>query len=344
MNSQDKGGGVKVNAALKREIVRLHDIQGLSFSEVGKELHIAAGTAKTHYYLTKGQASAKLPESPYPRYDEPPTLEGDALILPDLEIPFHHAEFVNRVLDVAEAWKITQMIAAGDMLHFDSLSGWEPAWTQKPAGGLSAQDEERLMSAAMTLPKKYQGQIMELIVDIGGEEAGGGFDSEMHHARQVLSAFDQLFDRFVWVLGNHEGRLLRAINSPVNPSELLNLMKLDNGKWMIAPYYYGILNSNGQSYRIEHPKSAAKIAAEKLAAKYHQHVLMAHSHALRCDYDISGKYHACQIGHCVDEERLAYAAQRTNTRDAHKLGAAIVRDGYLWILDEHTDWERMKKL
>ena len=71
---------------------------------------------------------------------------------------------------------------------------------------------------------------------------------------------------------------------------------------------------------------------------------MGHSHLLRQDYDISGKFHACQIGHCVDEERLAYASQRSTTRDAHLLGAAIVRDGYLLVLDEKVDWERMKKL
>ena len=196
----------------------------------------------------------------------------------------------------------------------------------------------------MNLPKKHQGIMMELISDIGGQEAGVGFDDEMHYARKTLSILDELFDSFTWILGNHEGRLLRAINSPVQPSELLNLMKLDEGKWTIAPYYYGLLISNGQTYRIEHPKTAAKYAAEKLASKYHQHILMGHSHLLRCDYDASGKYHACQIGHCVNEDLLAYAAQRSTARDAHKLGAAIVRDGYLWVLDEHIDWERMKKL
>lgn len=340
-NSQ---GQKVINTVLKREIVRLHDIQGLSFAKVGKELGIAAGTVKTHYYLTKGQATARIPESPYPRYNEPPTVEGDALIIPDAEIPFHHAEFFNRVLDIADAWGIRQVMAAGDLLHFDSLSGWEPSWVKTPNGGLSADDERKLIDAAMSLPKRHQGAFMELIADIGGQEAGGGFDDEMHYARKTLGTLDELFDSFTWILGNHEGRLLRAINSPVQPSELLNLMKLDEGKWTIAPYYFGLLVSGGETYRIEHPKTAAKYAAEKLASKFHQHILMGHSHALRCDYDASGKYHACQIGHMVNEELLAYAAQRSTSRDAHKLGAAIVRDGYLWVLDEHTDWERMKKL
>ena len=338
------GGQNKVNAELKRLIVRMHDIQKLSFREIGGELGLATGTVKTHYYLSRGQATAPIPQSPYPKYDEPPVVEGDALILPDCEIPFHHADFINRVLEIAQAWNIKQMIAAGDLLHFDSLSGWEPSWTKQPNGGLSDKDEEKLMDIARTLPKKHQAALMEAIVDIGTHEADMGFDNEMYYARKTLNAFNDLFDSYVWTLGNHEGRWLRAINSPTMPSELLNLMKLDSGKWTIAPFYFCILHSNGQTYRIEHPKTTAKNAAEKLASKFQCHVLMGHSHALRCDYDISGRYHACQIGHCVDEERLAYASQRSTTRDAHLLGAAIVRDGYLWVLDEKTDWERVKKL
>ena len=51
-----------------------------------------------------------------------------------------------------------------------------------------------------------------------------------------------------------------------------------------------------------------------------------------------------QIGCCVDERRLSYAAQRHNTGDAHALGAAIIRGGYVTVLTEHwTDWERLMR-
>lgn len=337
-------GQKHINAPLKKKIVKLRQ-SGWIFKDIAKEMGLAEGTVKTHYYLSQGQETAiRIPESPYPRYNEPPVCEGDALILPDSEIPFHHAEFMNRCIDLADAWKIRQMISAGDLLHFESLSGWQPNWVKVPNGGLSAKSEEVLMDAILRLPQKYQDELLETIVEIGPADESGGFSGEMHHARKVLEALDDCFDSFTWVLGNHEGRLLRAIESPVEPSELLNLMKLDEGKWKIAPYYFCYLDSSNERYRIEHPKSAAKYAAEKLAAKYGCHVLMGHSHALRKDFDISGRYHAVQIGHTVDEERLAYAAQRTQTRDAHKLGAAIVRDGFLWVLDEHIDWNRMKSL
>lgn len=56
----------------------------------------------------------------------------------------------------------------------------------------------------------------------------------------------------------------------------------------------------------------------------------------------SGKFYAVHMGHCVDETRLPYAAQRHTIGDAHKLGAVIVRDGFMWLLSEHVDWKRLK--
>ena len=334
----------KVNTKLSKEIVRLKQ-SGRSFSEIASELGIAIGTAKTHFYLTTGQPSyQRIPESPYVRYDEPPTADGDALILPDCEIPFHNADFINRVIDLASAWSIKQVICAGDLLHMDSISGWEPNWAPTHNRTiLTEEDEARLLELALTLPKAKQQAIIDLI---GRSDSldGKDFSAEMGHARRTLKALDDCFDSFVWVLGNHEGRLLRAIDSPVNPSELLNLMKLDEGKWIIAPYYYCLLNSSGQTYRVTHPKSAANGAARGLAVQYHQHILMGHSHKMFQDFDPSGDFYAIQMGHCVDETRLAYASQRDAGRDSHKLGAVIVRGGFPWLLHSGTDWESMRKM
>ena len=339
-----KSGGLnKVNQPVKAEIVRLHN-SGLSFSEVAKTLGLASGTVKTHYYLATGQATAKIPQSPYPRYDQPPEIEGDALILPDAEIPFHHADFINRVLDLSQAWNIKQAICAGDLLHFDSLSGWEPNWAVKPNGGLSEKDERRLLDLALTMPKNQQDKLINTIVEIGGQSEDSGFSGEMYHARTALNSLNDCFTSFVWVLGNHEGRLLRAINSPVQPSELLNLMRLDEGKWTIAPYYHCILKSGNEVFRITHPKSAANGTARTLASQHLMHIIMGHSHKIFYDWDPSGRFYAIQCGHTVDEMRLAYCAQRDARRDSHKLGAVIIRDGYPYLLHDKTDWEKMKGL
>lgn len=335
----------KINHKLAEEIIRLRE-SGKTFKAIGEELGINPNTVSSKYYHLKGLPGApinKIPQSKYFRYNEPPVLEGDALILPDVEAPYQNADFLNKVIDLARSWRITQMIADGDLLHMDSLSGWQPNWSTGRGSGLSDSDEKKLMDIAMTLPSNKQAAIMELIGEMEGVE-GKDYGREMIESRKVVQAIDKNFENCVWILGNHEDRLLRAINSPIGPSELLSIMNLPAGKWKIAPYYYGILVSGGQEFRITHPRSAADNAAVALATQYHQHILMAHSHKMRFDWDPSGKYAAIHMGHCVDETRLAYASQRDARRNAHKLGAVIIRNGYIWLLSEHSDWETLKKL
>ena len=69
--------------------------------------------------------------------------------------------------------------------------------------------------------------------------------------------------------------------------------------------------------------------------------MMGHSHRLSLAWDISGRYYAIHMGHCVDEMRLPYASQRSSTQPAHLAGAVIVRDGVPWLLHERIDWKRL---
>jgi len=60
--------------------------------------------------------------SPKPRYDAPPAIVGDAVIVCDLQIPFHDAEFIDHILGLAHAWGIKQGVVAGDMLNETAFS------------------------------------------------------------------------------------------------------------------------------------------------------------------------------------------------------------------------------
>jgi hypothetical protein len=296
--------------------------------------------------LQRGEKVARryVQESPYPKYSDPLVMEGDALILPDLEFPFHHADFVNRVLSLADAWQIKQVILAGDVLHFDSLSGWEPNWTDHNTGGMTANAETALMEFAKSLPSKQQGKMMELLGDIGQRTEQDGASTELSIARREMRHIADLFDRVDFLLGNHEGRLLRSLETALNPDELLRLTDCNNPKFRIAPYYFSYLDTPRGRYQIEHPKGAAEGTAQGLAAKYGCNIIMGHSHLLDYTWDVSGRYHAIHAGHCVDEARLPYAAQRHTTRRAHKHGAVIVRDGYPWLLHDGIDWQALERM
>jgi hypothetical protein len=289
-----------------------------------------------------GRVRQRIHESTYPVYNNPLTLEGDALVLPDLEMPFHSADFVNRCLDLADKWNIKQAILAGDVLHFDSLSGWEPAWTNDNPGGLTADAESALMQFAKTLPAKRQGEMMGLIGDIGQKSEQDGVSTELSVARRELKRLAEQFDRIDFVLGNHCGRLLRAMGTAMNPKELLRLLETDD-KWRIAEYYFSYLDTVNGRFQIEHPKNAGKFSASKLSSKYLCHIIMAHSHQLNFTFDPSGKYYAVEAGCCVDENRLPYCSQRHNISPSHILGAVIIKDGYPYLLHKGTNWDHLSK-
>ena len=287
--------------------------------------------------------SAPVNPSPYPQFNDPLVMEGDALVLPDIEFPFHYAEFINHVIELSQIWNVKQLILAGDVLHFDSLSGWESNWTKPNDGGLTAEAEKTLMDFAMSLPSKKQGELMEKIGNLGLKTEQDGISTELSVARRELRRIGALFDKVDFILGNHEGRFLRALQTAIDPQELLRLLEMGD-KWRVAPYYFSYLDTVKGRFLIEHPKGAAESTAQNLAAKFHCHVIMGHSHALDFSWDISGEYYAIQSGCCVDEDRLPYAAQRHTTKRQHKAGAVLVVNGYPWLLHDGTDWERMKTL
>ena len=248
-----------------------------------------------------------IPQSVYPSYDSPLEWEGDALILPDPEFPFHNADWVNRCVSLAQAWGITHLVIAGDMVHMDSLSGWEPSWAAD-----DAMDNE-----VANLPK------------------------ELEQARRAIVPLIEAFSGVDLILGNHEGRMLRALDSVLSPGMLLRFLGVDRIR--SAPYYHMTVLSNGVPYLIEHPRTTAIGAPGVLADKYQKHVLMAHSHKVGMTTSRSGEWQGWHIGCCVDEAKLAYASQRHNGGHPHKLGAAIVRQGALYTLfDGWTDFEWLK--
>lgn len=321
---------------------------GLTQREIALELNRSYESTrhrKRHLDTYKGDLY-HFKESPYPVYDDPLVMEGNALVLPDLEMPFHDYEFLNKCLDLAQAWNVRQCIVAGDLLHFDSIASWEPNWiAEGQVNGLSEKDEMKLLEFANSLPEKHRVNLIDLVVSIGDKTEDGdpNISQELRVVRKGVKILSEIFDLIHFIIGNHDGRLIRALGSPMFPSEILRLVEAGD-KWMIKPYYYSILMSNDEKFQIEHPRSAAKNSAYKLASKYQCHVLMAHSHRWSIDLDPSGKYYAIHMGCVVDENRLPYAAQRHSTADAHRLGACIVRDGYPFLLNDKSPWEILMRM
>lgn len=328
------------------EIDRLKN-QGLTWDEVADKTGVKRETLRSIHRRYKYGIPARgdpirIQASPYPQYIQPLHMDGDALVLFDTEFPFHNADFVNRCLDLANTWGIRQCIIGGDVLHFDQFSQWEAHWIETQSKNNLTEDAEReLREAIQALPPEFQGPLLDKLTSITQGEKD---ESELGAAKKALLTLGQAFDRIDYVIGNHDDRFIRALKSPLLPQSLLDFVGLTDPRWKIGPYFYSTLTSGGECYRIEHPRSAAANAAVRLADKYECHVLTGHSHMQSIQWSTSGRYWAIHAGCTVDETRLAYAAQRSSNRPAHKLGAVIVRGGYPWVLNDRTVWADMMRL
>ena len=293
-------------------------------------------------------AKSLISESSFAKYDSPPVIEADrVVVLPDIQFPYHHHEFLNHILDLCKAWNVKHCVLAGDVIENSSLSHFDPAWSG--AGnpeGISDSVTDDLLDAMAKMPKKVADEVRSVINKHGRKTItnADGISDEWGYAKKPLATIISLFDTLVWMLGNHEGRLLRQMQSPFLPDHLLKMFVGDDPKISIAPYYYTIVNSGGETWKIIHPKSAGRDDPQIYASKLLCHVVMAHSHHWNLGKDRSGKFFAISTGACVDNARLPYAAQRDNKGFQHMLGATIIRNGKPWLLGEDSDWNLLKKL
>jgi len=315
--------------------------KGNTVEQIAKKLQrTPSSVAKKLWHIKDKNGYIPVPVSTMPVFDQPLSSEGDALILSDIEAPFHHADFINRCLDLAYSWKIKTLHLNGDLIHLHNLSAWGAEWVPDS-------DESKLdaiLEFMQSLPEKYKQSGVDVLEKVGSFGSGGGLSDELAEARRVFRSFTE-FDDILVGIGNHDDRYLRALDKAINPHELLIQLERSNDKrWKIAPYYYTKLETEQGLFRIEHPRNAGRTAAQDLCAQFHTHVIMGHSHRWAVNRDVSGDFWAIQSGHCVDETRLAYVMQRAAKRDAHCLGAVIVRGGHPWALGEWSPWEQMKRM
>jgi len=308
--------------------------RGLSYFDIAQDLDRTIHAVRLKFQRNE----MVVPQSPMPLWNSPLESTGDAVILSDIEAPFQHSEFINRVLDLADSWNVTDLHLDGDLLHYDSLSMWGSEWTEQ-------QEDLRdtLGDIVQMLDEKRREQAVKLLED-KGIFADTTYTGEMKAAREMFKAFGQFKNIYV-ALGNHDDRYLRTLNQAMSPNELLHQLDTHNDpRWKIAPYYYTLIHTEGGTFRATHPRGAGKNTAIDLAIQFHQHVIMGHSHRWCINRDPSSKFWAIQTGHCVDEDRLAYVKQRDAKRDAHMNGATIIRNGYPFVLHMDSPWELLKRM
>ena len=283
----------------------------------------------------------RVTESPYPRYDKPTKVEADnCLILPDIELPFHNADFINRVIDQALSWRVDTLIAAGDMFHLEMLSGWEPNLKAVQQKYIDEKTKDRLNETFLKIKDEKLREECFSAIDELDPKMDDTFAEEVYQSKKIVTALNCFKERY-HIMGNHEGRLLRTIGTDIEGGNLADIFGMTD--WHMSEYYFAELTSAGELYRIAHPKPYAKTAAAEMASRFLCHYVMGHSHDLSMRKDRSGKFWAISMGHCADETRFPYESQRDRTYWSHVNGAVIVTDGYPWLITDEFPFGKVKR-
>lgn len=231
------------------------------------------------------------------------------------------------------------MILGGDALDIEALNSFTPDFENDKRHVIDSNSAEALVKFADELPEKKRNKLLDII---GEAERENGLGGEIKESRIVLKSFEDDFDHILWMMGNHEKRVLNTLKKILPVDSLATLFGADNAKWKVSPYYWCVLTSGGVEWQIEHPVNTAKHSSKKLAPKFGKNIVMFHNHQFSITTDPSGRFYAIEPGMGMDESRMGYAMQRHNAADTHRVGALIIRDGKPTPLNSFTDWEMLK--
>ncbi len=92
------------------------------------------------------------PPSTRTPWNTPPRLTGDTFVLMDAQIPFHHAEFIDRCLTVCKRHNIRQMVLGGDAIDLNSFNQFAPNFENDDKRVIDNKSATALLDFAKTLP------------------------------------------------------------------------------------------------------------------------------------------------------------------------------------------------
>lgn len=255
--------------------------QGYSFNYIGGLLGLDKRTVKKWYEDTasvKGlqQVVIQHPFS-YDRF-EPLHVQGDAIITSDWHVPLHNPDLINKMIEVAGANNIKQLIIAGDFFNLDGFSTYAP---HQPEAAFEIERAEAL-------------HIMGILLDVFDDIyfSWGNHDHRIARFLNFKLSFEYCMK---WILADlGEERL-----SKIHFSDLDHLM----------------YHTSERDFRVCHPPHFSAVpltVPRKLAQKYGCSIMTAHSHHCAMGVALDGWNLVIDTGGFYDKRKTEYI-QRTTT-------------------------------
>lgn len=232
---------------------------------------------------------------------EPLTLTGDWMIVGDVQLPTTHYDFA--ALPAAIAKK-----------HL------KPPRQLLIAGDLMNMDSFSSYENEIGLP---------------------AFRQEVESARVLLLEWFKVFERVVWLPGNHERRISKRTGGAILMEDLKSIIhtgievsnwdraiiKSQTGDWLIA---------HGSNYSVNQ-----LIVADQLAQKYRTHIIGHHQHHFAAGWDRYKHNVIIDNGGLFNDWQMAYVQLNTSKSAGMMRGFTMLRNGYPYTFSEEpfTDWD-----
>lgn len=164
-------------------------------------------------------------------------------------------------------------------------------------------------------------------------------ERELAEAVKVMGILTENFDRIVYIWGNHDARLHKALGLKLQFKSAMKLIFNELEREYLGKIEFTNLDhawvqtEDGERWYICHPANYTRVpltTARVLAAKLNANVITAHSHHCAVGYALDGEHVIAEIGGLFDKEKTAYL-QRTTSFPTWTQGFALLKDGKLRV-------------
>lgn len=171
------------------------------------------------------------------------------------------------------------------------------------------------------------------------KQDNANMQKELEEAHLVMRTLLESFDNLVYVWGNHDARLHKALGFAIQFREAMKLVFGELGSEALGRIHFTNLDhiwlggEDENRWYICHPANYTRVplsTARALATKYNANVVTAHSHHCAVGYSIDGSRVVAEIGGLFDRRKTGYL-QRSTTFPTWTQGYGFLTDGVLTV-------------
>jgi len=227
-------------------------------------------------------------------------LRGDTMVASDFHVPFFSLDWTQRLLDVADEYRIKQLCVAGDF--FDG----------KTVGKYRDGDRNHTLQYELRVARDMFYDCLDRFKDIY-------FITGNHDVRlPKFMDFEFNLEFFFHIVAQDE--------------------KIHVSDYSYCLHEFPKRETTRITHPLNFSKVKGSVATELADIKM-QNILMGHTHHICDTFSKSGAYRACEIGGLFDSLKTEYYMKVDRRTPQWDNGFAMIRNGNISVLHGGTDWD-----